>query len=112
MTDAAMAEASSICPSGTTLSPMPTNRPDFIPWIWDPTERNRALWSRPDKVLRYLIVYAPASMAVLTLLAWTLGGRTTQYLALVGVAVVVLNAAVYGPRAWRADRRGHANSRG
>jgi Mg2+/citrate symporter len=79
-------------------------RPDFIPWIWDPTERNQSLGARPDKVLRYLLLYSPVGMAVLVVVAWTLGDRTTRYLAVVGAVIVVSNAVVYGPRAWRATR--------
>lgn len=80
------------------------DRPDFIPWMWSRGRRNRLLWSRPDKVLRWFI-YAVPGAALFALLGWLDEDPGFGYFMLAGASVIWLQALVYAPRAWRASRR-------
>jgi hypothetical protein len=80
-------------------------RPDYVPRLWTQGPVNRRFQSSPRRVLVWLVVVAVFGIVLTT--ALFAAGPQGRFPYVMGVATVigVLNALIYGPRAYRAMRR-------
>lgn len=86
------------------------DRPDYVPANWRDGKANRWVTAKPSRVLAQLAFFLVLFVGIL---AWMIAdprGWTHHPAAFVFVPVaalvIVYQALKYGPRAWRAMRRG------
>jgi hypothetical protein len=80
-----------------------SERPDFVPAMWSRGRLNRWVGQEPRRVVAWFTC-APV-IAVLVAIGFVLSGSWLGWLVAVAAAVLLVQSAVYLPRALEASRR-------
>ena len=78
-------------------------RPDYIPAVWRGGRLNRWLGQSPRRVFFWFLTAPPIAAVLAAYLFFV--AKTGAIFALAGTVVLLWQAVVYAPRAWRAWRR-------
>jgi hypothetical protein len=78
-------------------------RPDYVPAIWWKRSRGLWYWANPAKMFAWLVV-TPVGLLAVALLNLLVGGTIVGVFFAVAALITAIQAAHYGPRAYRAAR--------
>jgi O-antigen/teichoic acid export membrane protein len=83
-----------------------SQRPDYVPLMWTQGSLNRRFQGSPRRVLVWLVASAILSVVLTSTLFATGAAAAFSYVMTVATVIGVINALIYGPRAYRAMHRG------